>query len=268
MTASASDPILCCRGVFRFYGALAAVNDLDFDLRRGEVLGIGGPNGAGKTTLLDLISGLVPVSRGSIVLDRVEISGRSPDFICQSGIARTFQLNASCETLTVRENVLVGAYFGRRRAAWMPALWTDVECERLADEAIAFVGLSEIANVPAANLPVLKRKLLMIASALATEPQLLLLDEPVGGLTPEEVETVMGIVNRLRESGVTIIVIEHVMRFLLTLSDRVIIMHQGGKIFEGTPQRVPEDPKVVEVYLGERLSRMLRGENTGEVIRG
>jgi branched-chain amino acid transport system ATP-binding protein len=221
------------------------------------VLGIGGPNGAGKTTLFDVISGLIPADSGAIFLDGEPILGL-PDYrICHAGLSRTFQLNAAFETLSVRENVLCASYYGPRNVTF-PKLRFDRGTHRRADEVLDFVGLNEVQGEIAQTLPILHRKLLMIASALATEPKLLLLDEPVGGLNPEEIETVMGLVRRLkRDHAMTIVLIEHVMRFLVALSDRVMIMHHGQKIYEGSPAGLTRDNTVVEVYLGERTARRL-----------
>ncbi|WP_187969800.1 ABC transporter ATP-binding protein [Aquibium microcysteis] len=250
-------PLLSCRGVGKSFGALTAVHDLTFDVEPGEVLGIGGPNGAGKTTLFEVISGLNPATAGSILLDGTDITRMAPERICHAGIARTFQLNAGFETMTARENVLVGAYFGRENRG-MPTLRAGRETQRAADEAMALLGIADRADRITGQLPVLDRKLLMMASALATRPKLLLMDEPVGGLTAKEVDRVMEAVRAIRATGVTIILIEHVMRFLVQLSDRVLIMHHGEKIFEGEPSRLVEDRTVIDVYLGQGASDRLK----------
>lgn len=250
-------PLLSCRNVGKSFGALTAVHDLTFDVEPGEVLGIGGPNGAGKTTLFEVISGLNPATAGSIMLDGTDITRMAPERICHAGIARTFQLNAGFDTMTARENVLVGAYFGRKNRA-VPTLRAGREAHRAADEAMATLGISDRADRITGQLPVLDRKLLMMASALATRPKLLLMDEPVGGLTAREVDRVMEAVRAIRASGVTIILIEHVMRFLVQLSDRVLIMHHGEKIFEGEPSRLVEDRTVIDVYLGQGASDRLK----------
>lgn len=250
-------PLLSCRNVGKSFGALTAVHDLTFDVEPGEVLGIGGPNGAGKTTLFEVISGLNPATAGSIMLDGTDITRMAPERICHAGIARTFQLNAGFDTMTARENVLVGAYFGRKNRA-VPTLRAGREAHRAADEAMAMLGISDRADRITGQLPVLDRKLLMMASALATRPKLLLMDEPVGGLTAREVDRVMEAVRAIRASGVTIILIEHVMRFLVQLSDRVLIMHHGEKIFEGEPSRLVEDRTVIDVYLGQGASDRLK----------
>ncbi len=249
-------PLLSCRGVSKYFGALAAVKDLSFEVAPGEVLGIGGPNGAGKTTLFDVISGLDPADDGDIVFDGSAIQRAAPQSLCHRGIARTFQLDAGFDTLTVAENVLVSAHFGRRNRGW-PGLALDREARRRAGEALEAVGLAGRAGETVKNLPVFHRKLLMMASALATDARLLLLDEPVGGLNPAEIDRMTAIVEGVRAGGVTIVVIEHVMRFLVRLSDRVLIMHHGEKIYEGLPQGLAGDRRVIEVYLGESAAARL-----------
>ncbi|MFN4140422.1 ABC transporter ATP-binding protein [Aestuariivirga sp.] len=255
MTATGK-PLLSCLRVSKHFGALAAVNDLSFDVAEGEVLGIGGPNGAGKTTLFDMISGLSPATSGEVLFDGRDITRLPPEAICHAGIARTFQLNASFESLSVRDNVRVAAYFGRdnRRFA---GLSIGRQAESHAEEALAAVGLTGKDDAPAATLPVLDRKLLMLAGALATRPRLLLMDEPVGGLSPKETDHFMTVVTRIAASGITIILIEHVMRFLVQLSSRVLIMHHGERIYEGAPRGLISDRTVIDVYLGEGASQRL-----------
>lgn len=259
-----SVPLLSCRGVSKHFGALAAVNNLSFDLAPGEVLGIGGPNGAGKTTLFEVISGLNPASAGEVNFDGRQITRLTPERICHAGIARTFQLNAGFDSLTVRDNVLVASYFGRRNRVF-PTLRIDRATRRQAEEALAFTGLSDRADAITADLPVIDRKLLMLAAALATKPKLLLMDEPVGGLNPKEIDRVMAVVQALPALGVTVIVIEHVMRFLVQLASRVLIMHHGEKIYEGSPAGLVRDATVVDVYLGvgasQRLQALIEGSH-------
>ncbi len=256
MSQAGEPPLLECRGVDKFFGALAAVRDMSFTLPRGEVLGIGGPNGAGKTTLFDVISGLNPATAGDVVFDGRPITNWKPDRVCHHGMARTFQLNAGFDTLSARENTLIAAYYGHHNRL-VPGARFDRPSRERAEEAIAFVGLERHADDEVRNLPIYYRKLLMIAGALATEPKLLLMDEPVGGLNPQEIDAIMAVVGQIRERGVTVMLIEHVMRFLVRLSDRVLIMHHGEKIYEGPPEGLTKDKTVVEVYLGEGSSRRL-----------
>lgn len=249
-------PLLSVRQVSKHFGALAAVKDLSFDVAEGEVLGIGGPNGAGKTTLFEVISGLNPATSGTILLDGFDITKAMPEAICHAGIARTFQLNAGFDTLSVRDNVRVAAYFGRRNRR-RPGLSIGNDVEDKVDEALAAVGLTPRQHLTTGQLPVLDRKLLMLASAIATSPRLLLLDEPVGGLNPKEIDTMMELVRGLRAGGITIILIEHVMRFLVQLASRVLILHHGERIYEGSPSGLVQDRTVIDVYLGEGASRRL-----------
>jgi len=253
---AARPALLTCTGVSKHFGALAAVNNLSFEVAEGEVLGIGGPNGAGKTTLFDVISGLNPATGGTVTFEGRDITGLSPEAICHAGIARTFQLNACFDSLSLRDNVRVAAYFGRdnRRFA---GLSTGQDTEAHTDAALKAVGLTGNDDAPAGTLPVLDRKLLMLAGALATRPRLLLMDEPVGGLNPRETDHFMEVVRNIAASGVTIILIEHVMRFLVQLSTRVMIMHHGERIYEGPPKGLTSDRTVIDVYLGEGASQRL-----------
>jgi branched-chain amino acid transport system ATP-binding protein len=255
MTA-AGVPLLSCRHVSKQFGALTAVSDLSFDLKAGEMLGIGGPNGAGKTTLFEVISGLNPATAGAVLFEGRDITRLAPEAICHAGIARTFQLNASFDRLSVRDNVKVAAYFGRSNRL-MPGLRLGRAVEDRVDAALNAVGWRGDQRSLAGQLPVLDRKLLMLAGALATGPRLLLMDEPVGGLNPQEIDAMMEAVRRIAGTGVAIILIEHVMRFLVQLSPRVLIMHHGEKIYEGPPQGLVKDRQVVDVYLGEGASQRL-----------
>lgn len=248
--------MLSCKGVSKHFGALAAVNNLSFDVAAGEVLGIGGPNGAGKTTLFDVISGLNPATGGEVIFDGGNITRLPPESVCHAGIARTFQLNASFESLSARDNVRVAAYFGYENRRH-PGLRIGKEVEDQTDAALAMVGLKGKDNIAAGELAVLDRKLLMLAGAIATKPKLLLMDEPVGGLNPKEIDHMMETAHRIAASGVTIILIEHVMRFLVQISTRVMIMHHGERIYEGPPQDLSKDRAVVDVYLGEGASQRI-----------
>jgi len=258
--------------VTKLFGALAAVNNLSFEVARGEVLGIGGPNGAGKTTLFEVISGFNRADGGRVQFDGDDVTAWTPDRICHRGVARTFQMNAGFDTLTARENVLVASYFGAANRI-VPGLRFSRAAAERADAALEQAGIADRRHETVRDLPVLDRKLLMIASAIASEPKLLLMDEPVGGLNPEEIGKIVGIVAGLRESGITIILIEHVMRFLVQLSTRVMIMHHGEKIYEGSATGMVQDRTVVGVYLGEGTSSRLadfissQGNDAGAVAR-
>ena len=255
MSKGDDDIMLFCDNATATFGSLVAVDHLKLSVNKGEVVGIGGPNGAGKTTLLDLISGLLPLSDGHISFRNQPISGLAPHKICHLGIARTFQLNAGFESLTAFENVLAATVFSRAGKRSRGLLYSK-EDEQHTHELLEEFGLSEQADVLVENVPILDRKKLMIATALATGPELLLLDEPVGGLTPEEIDDFIAVVQGLRSRGLTIVFIEHVMRFLTTVATRAIIMHHGAIIFDGTPQGIAHDDAVTEVYLGSSAQTM------------
>ena len=220
-------------------------------------MGIGGPNGAGKTTLFDVISGFVPAHEGAVLHRGEDISGMQPHQVCHHGLGRTFQLNATFSTLTVYENILAAAQFGQPRTT-LSSLSFDPKAVEKTWEMLEFVGLKDSHDQVASNLPVVDRKRMMIASALATGPDCLLMDEPVGGLNPKEIEEMLGLVRQIREAGTSIILIEHVMRFLVSLSDRVLIMHHGELLFLGKPSEMARDEKVAEVYLGSRAAERIR----------
>lgn len=252
---TATRPILTVSNVVKKYGAMTAVNDLSFSVRAGEVLGISGPNGAGKTTLFDVISGVARRTSGTIHFGGRDVTGHSAIELCHLGMARTFQLNAVFDTMTVRENLETSAYFGRRNRL-LAGLRFDHASRKRAAEIAEIVGLADEAHVAAKSLTVLQRKLLMLGCALASGPKLLLLDEPVGGLNAREIDYCAEILRRLRDAhGVTIILIEHVMSFMTALSDRVLILHHGSKLYEGSAADLATNREVVEVYLGTSGAR-------------
>lgn len=253
MPETAGATVLECRSVTKRFGALVAVGEVSLDLHPGEVLGIGGPNGAGKTTLFDLISGFVRPDAGEVYLSGENIGGLSAHAICHRGLARTFQANAAFNSLTAFENAYVSAHFGQSQQVWN-ALARSNEARDMAEAELEFVGLLDRRGDRADQLPVFDRKRLMIASALVSNAKCLLMDEPVGGLTPKEIDYVLDLVKRIRSRGISIILIEHVMRFLVSLSDRVMIMQQGRNIFLGTPAEMVSNEKVTEIYLGKRVS--------------
>ena len=246
-----SDPIqhlLSCRGVVKRYGALAAVNGVDFQVRPGERVGVGGPNGAGKTTFFDLISGLTALSEGEILFRGRNIVGLAPHRLCHLGMARTFQLNSAFDGMSVFDNVLAARVYGRRSAGgWLITHRQDREATRAL---LADIGLEAIAHDKAAGIPTLARKKLMVATALINEPDMVLLDEPVGGLTPSEVDAFIDWMLALKASGMTLIFVEHVMRFLTSVADRAVMMHQGEFIYDGLPTGLAENETVASVYLG------------------
>jgi branched-chain amino acid transport system ATP-binding protein len=233
--------ILRCENVTRRFGELVAVKDLSFEVEKGEIFGIAGPNGAGKTTLFNVITGFYRGS-GVIIFDNVNITGLRPHQVCRKGIARTFQIPQLFVTLPVVDNVKVGAHFGVQGGH---------DERAIINETINLVGLQGKENVIAANLNLFDKKLTMLASALATKPKLLLLDEPIGGLSPTEVKQSVALVHKInQELGLTVIVIEHLMKVLTKISRRLMILHNGEKICLGPPQEVTNDKRVIEVYLG------------------
>lgn len=241
--------------VVKRYGGLAAVDGLTFRVEEGQTFGIAGPNGAGKTTLFDVITGMVRATSGTVLLRGQHIESASVHHICNLGAARTFQLPSVFDSQTVLANALAGAYFGRPRAWWKGLRRSPVAAERAMQE-LEFVGLAALGGQQAGPLPVYDKKRLMLASALATDPDVLFLDEPFGGLTPGEVDAFMETIRSVRERGITIVLIEHVMRALMALSDRVLIMNHGKELFEGTPAEVVRNEEVVEVYLGRKEGRL------------
>ena len=247
--AGSGATLLEVQGLTKRFGGLAAVDGLSFRVEPGEAFGIAGPNGAGKTTLFDTISGHARATEGRIVFAGQDIQERSSHAICQAGVARTFQIPAVFPEHTVLGNILVGAYFGRR-SRMVPSTRFDDAAVANAREAAATVGLDGKIDVIAGPLSLFDKKRLMIASALATEPKLLMLDEPVGGLNPREVDEVLALVRTIRASGVTVVLIEHVMRALMSISDRVMVMNHGRLLFEGTPADVQGNEEVIRVYLG------------------
>lgn len=240
-------PLLEGTAVTRYFGGLPAVDGLDFAVEAGEIFGVIGPNGAGKTTLMNLISGLLPPSSGTIRFEGQVISRRPPHAIAAAGIARTFQIVKPVRGLTVRENVAVGAMFGGARAG----RGTRAALEK-ADEVLGFVGLSPRIGSPVGSLTLGELKRLELARALAMEPKVLLLDEVMAGLNPREVEGAMRLLEAVNRQGVTVLMIEHVMKAIMGISQRILVLHHGRRIALGTPAEVSRDAQVVEAYLGSR----------------
>ncbi len=237
--------ILEAKRVTKYFGGLAAVHNVDFGINQGEILGLIGPNGAGKTTLFNLISGALPLTSGETRFKGEKIAGLTPNQICNRGIARTFQLIELFGNMTVFENVLMGALFGMSKSV------SESDAERESLALMEFVGLSRIAGDTAKELTVTNQKRLEVARALATKPELLLLDEVMAGLTAAEVTEAMKLVTKIRDRGITIFMIEHVMKAIMSVCDRIMVLHHGVKIAEGTPGEITTSKKVIEIYLGE-----------------
>jgi branched-chain amino acid transport system ATP-binding protein len=237
--------LLALQNVSKFFGGLRALSDISFEVAAGEIVGIMGANGAGKTTLFSLIAGNERPSGGAIAFDGRPLAGLPPHKICRLGIARTFQIVRPFGGLTVAENVATAAMFGAAQAASPAAAATR------ARDVLALVGLGERAHDLAETLTLSGQKRLELARAVATGGRLLMLDEVMAGLTPAEVAAMLDIVRRLhREYGLTILVIEHVMRALMQLAERIIVLHHGELIAEGTPAAIGADPRVHECYFG------------------
>jgi branched-chain amino acid transport system ATP-binding protein len=230
--------------VTKFFGGLRALYDISFTLQAGEILGLIGPNGAGKTTLFNIIAGTFPPTSGSVKFDNTEITFLGPRQICHRGISRTYQLVRPFSSLTVYENVLVGIYYGKTERE------SKSSVEAVATELLQLTGLFQKANIPAKNLTLVGRKQLEIARALATRPQILLLDEAISGLNPAETETVMTLIRDIRNRGVTVIMIEHIMKAVMGLSDRILVLNFGELIAQGTPDQITKNKAVIEAYLG------------------
>lgn len=242
-------PILEGKRLTRFFGGVQAVKDLDFSVEEKEILGLIGPNGAGKTTLFNLVAGVFRPQAGTIRFLEEEIQGLKPFEICHRGIGRTFQIVKPFDSLTVLENALIGARFGKSSQ-----VLDRFDPTPIALEAVEFVGLIEEKDVLCDNLNIGDKKRVELARVLATRPQLVLLDEVMAGLNPVETDRVMSLIRKMRdEKGITIFTIEHVMKAVMEVSDRVIVMHHGEKIAEGSPEMVAKDRGVIEAYLGERI---------------
>jgi branched-chain amino acid transport system ATP-binding protein len=238
-------PILDGRGVTKHFGGLAAVSHVDFTVDEGEIVGLIGPNGAGKTTLFNLISGALVPKAGVITFKDKKINGLKPHRICKMGLARTFQSVKVFPNMPVYDNVLLGSLFGTSSHL------SSADAATQAAKTLEFVGLSELEASSAKDLTLANQKRVEVASALATNPELLLLDELMAGLNATEVSQAMNLVARIHDQGITIFMIEHVMKAIMNVCDRIMVLHHGEKIAEGTPQEIAASKTVIEVYLGE-----------------
>jgi branched-chain amino acid transport system ATP-binding protein len=237
------------RDLSKAFGGLKAVDHASLDVRAGEIVGLIGPNGAGKTTLFAAIAGFHKPDGGRIVFEGRDITGLEPHKVCAAGMVRTFQITQPFARISVRENIMVGAYFrtADRRAA-----------ARQAETVAAQVGMADQLDQPGADLTVAGRKRLELARALATGPRLLLLDEVMAGLNPTEIAEIVEVIRTVRASGVTILLIEHVMQAVTSLAERVYVLNQGRMIAEGTPAAIAANPEVIEAYLGHGAAKVMR----------
>jgi branched-chain amino acid transport system ATP-binding protein len=244
--------LLIGRQVTLTFGGIHAVERVDFEIRTGEILGLIGPNGAGKTSLLNCISQIYPLTDGSLQFENRELNGMSQSQVAHLGIARTFQIVRPFVGLSVCENVAIGAMYGSADFGVEDAMVR-------ADEMLEFVGLTHCRDVATTDIPTAYRKKLELARALCMDPKLLLLDEVLAGLSPSAIEDVIRLIQRVQDTGVTVLMVEHVVRPMMRISDRVLVLHHGEKLALGTPSEVSTDPEVIQAYLGHRYSRAQNG---------
>lgn len=249
--------LLDVNGLGRTFGGVRAVRDLSFWVQSHEILGLIGPNGAGKTTVVNLLSGVIKPSSGKVLLSGEEVTGLAPHELARKGLVRTFQSTTVYGSCTVRENALRGAYF-KRYAGFVPALLGTsrakkmrAEADGLAEQLLGWFGLDKVAESIAGSLPYGFQKTLGIVIALAAEPRLILLDEPVAGLSAEETDHVRDAILQVRKRGISVLVIDHNMRFISGLCDRVVVVAAGEELAQGKPQEVLRQPNVIEAYLGK-----------------
>ncbi len=234
--------MLRVEGLYKAFGGLRVLEGIDFQVAEDEIVGLIGPNGAGKTTLYNVITGYYKPDAGHVLLDDEDITGLSPAQVCRLGLCRTFQIVKPFGNLSVEKNVAIGSLVRTRSVK---------EAHRAAMEEILFLGLEHLKDVPSRSLTLSDRKRLELARALATKPRFLLLDEVMCGLNPTEVKGMLDLIRRIHDRGIGIVVIEHIMTAVMSLSDRVVVLSQGKVIKDGTPQEVSCDPEVIKAYLGE-----------------
>jgi len=237
--------LLEIRDVSKRFGGLVALTDVSYSVNKGEILGLIGPNGAGKTTLFNAVNGFYPPTKGQVLFKGEKISHLKPHQICKLGIGRTFQVVRPLRRMTVLDNVIASAFLRAKNKK---------EAEEMALDALRFTGLYEDRNQISKGLPLGKRKKLEITRALATKPEMLLLDESFAGLNPSEQNELIDIIRKIKTKGITIMIIEHHMKVIMALSDKIVVLNYGQKIAEGTPKEISGNPLVIEAYLGEAES--------------
>jgi len=240
-------PLLQVRNLTKRFAGLTALEDVSFAVPEGAIVGLIGPNGAGKTTCFNMIAGALPASAGTVSFDGEDITGQAPEQICWSGLARTFQVVRPLADLTALDNVIVGALLRTRSLS---------EAREAAAQKLAQVGLGDKLDVPAGRLTLPERKMLELAKALATRPKLVLLDEVMAGLRPGEAHALIQVLRDLNDAGLTIMLVEHVMRILMSLADQIVVLHHGRFVMQGSPVQVANDARVIESYLGSRANHV------------
>jgi branched-chain amino acid transport system ATP-binding protein len=248
-----SAPILVAERLSRHFGGIHAIDDLSFALNEGEIVALIGPNGAGKTTLVNLITGVHPPSAGRVKFEGQDVTGQRPFQAARRGLARTFQIVQPFPRMTVLENVAAGALFGGGQPSVAAA--TD-----MAREQLAFTGLTQFADRPASALTLAGRKRLELAKSMAMRPKVLMLDEVNAGLNSGEIDGALALIRRIAERGITILIIEHLMKVVMSLAQRVLVLHHGQLIAEGVPGDIVRNEKVIEAYLGEKFARRFSAE--------
>ncbi len=238
-------PLLDVQGVSKYFEGLQANEDISFQVNKGEIVSIIGPNGAGKSTLFSCVTGFHHLDKGKVIFKGRDITNRQPHVICKLGVARTFQIVQVISDMSVLENVMTGGFLRYSRVP---------DVRRKADEVLSFTGLIDKRNFNALELTISDKKRLEMSMALAMEPELLMLDESMAGLTPVELRAIIELIRKVRANGVTVVVVEHVMEAVMELSDRVIVLNLGRKIVEGPPKEVVANPEVIRAYLGDRYN--------------
>jgi branched-chain amino acid transport system ATP-binding protein len=239
--------LLEVHNITKRFGGLVAVDDLSLSVSKGEILGMIGPNGAGKTTAFNMISGYYQPNEGQVIFDGKNITGLRPDQVCKLGLARTFQVVKPFPQLSVLDNVIVGAYNRTN---------DKQEARQKAREILDFLGMGNMTEHLAGGLSVAGRKRLEIAKVLATGPKMILLDEAMAGLRPTETDEIIELVRQISQQGVALLLVEHVMKVIMSLADRIVVIHHGEKIAEGEPQAVVQDKAVIDAYLGEEATHV------------